>query len=264
MIEINSVLEILRWHVGIGVDEAIGDAPVDRFSLLEAPALPIQAPNPTVTRRPAVATPPPSQASDELVKAARALAAGTSDVDALRSALMSFEGCGLRKTATNLVFFDGAPSAKMMMIGGAPGAQEDRQGKPFVGPSGALLDKMLASIGVQRNDVLLSNTVFWRPPGNRTPTEQEAAICLPFIQRLIELVQPEILITLGGPASKALLGESQGVGRLRGRWFSYKSAALENPIDATVMFSPESLLKTPNQKRAAWQDLLMIREKLNV
>ena len=264
MIEINSVLEILRWHVGIGVDEAIGDAPVDRFSLLEAPALPIQAPNPKVTRRSAVATPPPSQASDELVKAARALAAGTSDVDALRSALMSFEGCGLRKTATNLVFFNGAPSAKMMMVVGAPGAQEDTHGKPFVGPSGALLDKMLASIGVQRNDVLLSNTVFWRPPGNRTPTEQEAAICLPFIQRLIELVQPEILITLGGPASKALLGESQGVGRLRGRWFSYKSAVLENPIDATVMFSPESLLKTPNQKRAAWQDLLMIREKLNV
>ena len=227
MIEMNSVLEILRWHIGIGVDEAIGDAPVDRFSLVEAPAALIQAPNPTVTRRLAESTPPPSQASNELVKAARTLAAGASDVDALRSALMSFEGCGLRKTATNLVFFDGATSAKM-------------------------------------NNVLLSNTVFWRPPGNRTPTEQELAICLPFIQRLIELVQPKILITLGGPASKALLGESQGVGRLRGRWFTYKSAALENPIDATVMFSPESLFKTPNQKRASWQDLLMIREKLNV
>ena len=264
MMEINSVLEILRWHVGIGADEAIGDAPVDRFALVEAPAALVQTSSPTDTSRPSAPATPPSQASDELVKAARDLAVEASDVDALRSALESFDGCGLKKTATNLVFFDGDPSAKIMLIGEAPGAQEDRQGTPFVGPNGVLLDKMLVSIGVQRSDTLLSNTVFWRPPGNRTPTEQETAICLPFIQRLIELVQPEILVTLGGPASKALLGESQGVGRLRGRWFSYKSAALENPIDATVLFSPESLLKTPNQKRAAWQDLLMIKEKLNV
>jgi uracil-DNA glycosylase family 4 len=259
MMEMGSVLELLRWHISIGADEAIGDVPVDRFSLTKATsesALPPSAP-----KTQSLLAPCP-QANDEFVKAATDMASQASDVFALLSALESFEGCGLKKTATNLVFFEGLPLAKIMLISEAPGAQEDRKGTPFAGPNGVLLDKMLSSIEVKRSETLISNTVFWRPPGNRSPTEQEIAICLPFIERLIELVHPKILIILGGPAAKSLLGESQGIGRLRGRWFNYKAAAHEDPIDTTVMFNPNSLLKTPSQKRAAWHDLLTIKEKL--
>jgi len=264
MIEISPILENLRWHVDIGADEAIGEMPVDRFALVDAPPVALPVPRSSDSQRPVTASTPLPQPSDELVKAATEMARQATDVDALRAALETFEGFGLKKTATKLVFIDGNPAAKLMLVGEVPGAHEDRQGVPFVGPSGELLDKMLASVGVARNEVLLSNTIFWRPPGNRTPTSQETAICLPFIKRLVELVNPEILVTLGGPASKALLGETQGVGRLRGRWFSYKSEALEAPIDATAMFHPSYLLLTPSQKRAAWQDLLMIKEKLSV
>jgi uracil-DNA glycosylase family 4 len=261
MMEIVSELELLRWHVSVGADEVIGDVPIDRFSLTEvapASALPQSA---AETQTPLSLCP---QASDKVVQAATDLASQASDVFELLNALESFEGCGLKKTATNLVFFEGNSLAKLMLIGEAPGAQEDRKGAPFAGPSGTLLDKMLSSIGVKRSEAMISNTVFWRPPGNRSPTEQETAICLPFIKRLIELVHPKILIILGGSASKSLLGESQGVGRLRGRWFHYKAAVLKHPIDTTVMFHPDTLLKTPNQKRATWQDLLIIKEKLRL
>ncbi len=260
MIEIASMLELLRWHVSIGADEAIGDAPVDRFSLTKAVSEPVLPSS--VFKTQSLLTPKP-QASDEYVKLATDMASQASDVFALLNALENFEGCGLKKTATNLVFFEGNPLAKIMLIGEAPGAQEDRQGTPFAGLNGVLLDKMLSSIDIKQNEILISNTVFWRPPGNRSPTAQEIAICLPFIKRLIELVHPKILILLGGSAAKSLLEESQGVGRLRGRWFSYKTAALKGPIDTTVMFNPDSLLKTPNQKRLAWYDLLTIKKKLN-
>lgn len=266
MIEVLSPLETLRWHLDIGADETIGELPVDRFGLVEAPPVLATKQMPAVDNAAArskssIASPAPS---DEAVKAARGVAAQATSVEALNEALQSFDGCALKKTATHLVFVDGNPSADLMFVGEAPGAQEDRQGRPFVGPSGELLNKMLASIGIERSEVLISNTVFWRPPGNRTPTLQEAAICLPFMERLIELVAPKILVTLGGPASKALLGETQGVGRLRGRWYSYKSLTMETPVDATAMFHPDTLLRTPAQKRAAWQDLLMIKEKLSV
>jgi DNA polymerase len=259
MMERGSVLELLRWQICIGADEAIGDAPVDRLALGEVASALVLPPSVVEKQIPFVPCP---QASDKLVNSAVDLASQASDVFALLNALESFGGCGLKKTATNLVFFEGNPLAKIMLIGEAPGAQEDREGTPFVGPSGALLDKMLSSIGVMRSETMVSNTVFWRPPGNRSPTEQETAICLPFIKRLIELVHPKILIILGGPASKSLLEESQGIGRLRGRWFNYKAMTLEEPIDTIVMFHPDSLLKTPSQKRAAWQDLLIIKEKL--
>jgi len=254
--------DVLRWHIDAGVDETIGDVPRDRFaspvpdaaaSLTAAPA------RPTPEARPGPSVGPSGEAA---VKSAYDQAADARTIDDLRVALQSFDGCALQKTATNLVFYNGAPGARLMFVGEAPGAQEDREGQPFVGPSGALLDKMLASIGIGRADVLVSNTVFWRPPGNRTPTSQETAVCLPFLERLIELVDPDILVTLGGPASKALLGETQGVGRLRGRWFTYETARMSHPIDATAMFHPAYLLRTPSQKRAAWQDLLGIREKL--
>jgi len=258
--------DVLQWHIGAGVDETIGDAPVNRFDLVSAPVGP--SVSPSVLQH---SSPPPTRPADkplgpsgeEAVKSAYELAEKASSVEELRLALDGFDGCALKKTATNLVFFNGDTKARLMFVGEAPGAQEDRQGEPFVGPSGELLNKMLASIGIERSAVLVSNTVFWRPPGNRTPTPQETAVCMPFMERLIELVDPDILVTLGGPAAKALLGETQGVGRLRGRWFSYETARMSHPIDSTAMFHPAYLLRTPSQKRAAWQDLLSIEDKLS-
>ena len=258
--------DVLQWHIAAGVDETIGDAPVNRFDLVSVPVSPSVSAN--VPRQ---SSPPPTRpaemplgpSGEEAVKSAYELAEKASTVDELRQALEGFDGCALKKTATNLVFYNGDAKARLMFVGEAPGAQEDRQGEPFVGPSGELLNKMLASIGIERSTVLVSNTVFWRPPGNRTPTPQETAVCMPFMERLIELVDPDVLVTLGGPAAKALLGETQGVGRLRGRWFTYETARMSHPIDATAMFHPAYLLRTPSQKRAAWQDLLSIEDKLS-
>jgi DNA polymerase len=190
------------------------------------------------------------------------LAQAAETVDELRTALESFDGCGLKKTATNLVFTDGNPEAPILFVGEGPGAEEDRQGLPFVGPSGKLLDKMLASIGLDRSGVLISNTVFWRPPGNRTPTLQETAVCMPFVERLIELVDPKVLVPLGGPAAKSLLAQTAGVGRLRGQWFSYSTPRLPRPIEATPLYHPAYLLRSPGQKRNTWRDLLEIKRKL--
>jgi len=265
-----------------GVDETLAETPVDRFALKAAAdamaasnQLPAahQAPaNPAnlsdsqnaVSFAPPNAVATATQLSGEAsVRTAVSLVGGVSSVDELRQALETFDGCALKKTATNLVFVDGDPKARVMLVGEAPGAEEDRQGVPFVGPSGHLLNKMLASIELRREDVLISNTVFWRPPGNRTPTPQETAICMPFIERLIELVDPDVLIPMGGPAAKSLLGEKMGIGKLRGRWFTYSAPKLARPVAATPLFHPAYLLRTPGQKRAAWHDLLMVRKKLD-
>ncbi len=253
---------ILEWHLAVGVDETIAETPVDRFAV-PPPAMPHAEPIVSVVSAPGDrVVAPPQMTGDQSVRSAVEQAAAAKDLEALRAVLETFEGCLLKNTATHLVFADGDAKARLMLIGEAPGAEEDRRGVPFVGPSGQLLDRMLASIGIDRAEVLISNTVFWRPPGNRTPTPQETAICLPFVERMIELVDPDVLVALGGPAAKSLLGETQGVGRLRGRWFSYQSAALSHPIDATAMFHPAYLLRTPAQKRVAWQDLQMIKHRL--
>jgi len=278
MMESNTLQDVLEWHLSIGVDETIADAPINRFDQAPPPAQP-HAQSPTSANGPAsapsssaspahapartpVRTQAPGPSGEAAIKSAFELAEVASTVAELREALEKFDGCALKKTATNLVFMGGDPHARLMFVGEAPGAEEDRQGVPFVGPSGKLLEKMLGSIGIERKDVMISNTVFWRPPGNRTPTPQETAVCMPFMERLIELVDPDVLVTLGGPASKALLGETQGVGRLRGRWFTFQSARMSHPVDATAMFHPAYLLRTPNQKRPTWGDLLGIREKL--
>ena len=275
-----SAREVLAWHIEAGVDETIGNEPVDRFALRKPPKAlqpaPQQAPKlvsapPTSEQTDAVNSalplrPAPGSATavngENSVRTSFELAKAATNVAELRAALEAFDGCALKKTATNLVFIDGNPLARLMFVGEAPGAEEDRQGLPFVGPSGRLLDKMLASIGIQRVDVLISNTVFWRPPGNRTPTPQETATCMPFLERLVELTDPDILVTLGGPAAKAMLGETQGVGRLRGRWFTYETARMSHPVDATAMFHPAYLLRSPGQKREAWRDLVAIQHRL--
>ena len=275
--------ELLQWYVDAGVDETISNTPVNRFKqeaerlgeptgkqqesdpvpapgLSDAgPAVPPVPPPSILDQAPSPAKPGP--ANGELTAAVH-LAKAAESVDDLRRGLENFDGCGLKKTATNLVFTDGNPEASILFVGEGPGAEEDRQGLPFVGPSGKLLDKMLASIGLDRTGVLISNTVFWRPPGNRTPSPQETATCMPFVERLIELVDPKILVTLGGPAAKSLLAQTAGVGRLRGRWFHYETPGMARPIDATALYHPAYLLRSPGQKRDTWRDLLAIKDKL--
>ena len=265
--------DALRWLMEAGVDEAIGETPQNRFQAAPAPdstresadgpepATPAQPPPAKAV--PAKAAPAAAPAAGEAVAGAVHLAQAAQTLDQLRAALDGFDGCGLKKTAMNMVFGDGNPKARIMLIGEAPGADEDRQGVPFVGVSGKLLDKMLASIGLDRDQVFISNTVFWRPPGNRTPSTQESAVCLPFIERMIEIIDPDVLITVGGAAAKTLLGRSESVGRLRGKWLEYATPGLPRPVAATVIFHPAYLLRSPTHKREAWLDLLAIRTRLD-
>lgn len=262
-----SVRALMEFYLAAGVDETIGEVPVDRYAPLPAVQPPVAVPRPANEARPpapaVVAAPALPPSGDAAVKSAVAAAAEAQSVADLRRALEAFEGCPLKKTATNLVFTDGNPEARIVLIGEAPGAEEDRQGLPFVGVSGKLLDRMLGSIGLDRTQVLISNTVFWRPPGNRTPTTSETAVCMPFVERLIELVEPALLVALGGPAAKALLAQGAGISQVRGRWFGYATARLSHPIPATALFHPAYLLRSPAQKRLAWRDLLDIRRHLD-
>ena len=191
--------------------------------------------------------------------AAREAARHAASLDDLRAILERFDGCALKATASRLVFADGDPKSRLMLIGEAPGYEEDKQGLPFVGRSGQLLDRMLAAIGLQRAQVYIANIVPWRPPGNRTPTPVETQICLPFIQRQIELADPDILVTVGQPSTGALLGV-QGITKNRGRWFSYHTGTRE--IRAMPMLHPAYLLRSPIAKRLAWRDMLAIRKAL--
>jgi len=261
-----SPLDALRWHVEMGIDEVIEDQPVDRYAAVAEPAIMVSAQKPAA----AVAQPPrqaPPGAGQPLAPAegardAIAVAAGAKNIGDLRERLEAFEGCALKFTATNTVFADGDPSADLMLIGEAPGVDEDRQGLPFVGASGQLLNLMLAALGRPREAVYISNVLFWRPPGNRSPTAAETAACLPFVRRHVELVKPKILVFLGGSSAKTMLDRSEGIMRLRGKWFDYTSDGLDTPIPAMPTFHPAFLLRQPAQKREAWRDFLAIDEKL--
>ncbi|WP_338069551.1 uracil-DNA glycosylase [Allostella humosa] len=184
------------------------------------------------------------------------------DLAQLQAAMEAFEGCALRRTATNTVFADGNPAARVMVIGEAPGADEDRQGKPFVGVSGRLLDRMLGAIGLDRNSAYITNILPWRPPGNRTPTAAEIAMCLPFVRRHVALVDPAILVFVGGVSASTMLDRSEGIMKLRGRWHQYRTDEGNKTIDAMCVFHPAFLLRTPARKRDAWRDLLSIQARL--
>ena len=267
-------VEMLRWLADMGADEAIGDCAVDRYVEPQSapaappPATPTQGnPHPPAVPRPAVAASPELLAPAQGAEDARETAASAATLDALRAGLEAFEGCALKFTATNTVFSDGHSDAHVMFIGEAPGVEEDRQGKPFVGASGKLLDRMLQSIGLSRDGhgaegAYISNVLFWRPPGNRSPTTAEIAACLPFIQRHIELVKPRVLVYLGGTAAKTMLETPQGIMRLRGKWVDHFTPGLDHPIPAMPTFHPAYLLRTPGQKREAWMDFLSIKKKL--
>jgi len=264
------IIAMLEWYKASGVDEAIQDEPGDWFAW-EEPSLPplSHAPEPhhdqgaaaaqltkSASARPSLATPP-----DEAVLAARERACQAGSLEELHHMLQMFEGCGLSKTATNLCFYRGGTRADIMAIGEAPGRDEDLAGKPFVGQAGQLLDKMLAAIDLDETDVHITNIIYWRPPGNRTPTPLEVQICQPFIERQIELVAPKLIIFLGGSAAKHMLVTSQGIMRLRGKWRDFKYGDVT--VKAMPTLHPAYLLRTPAAKRLAWRDLLEIRAELN-
>jgi len=273
----SELIAALRWQIEAGADEAIVDTPIDRFARAAAraepvsatpappPSPPAQTPTPPVTH---VAPPAVLASQDDVAASALALAEAAADLPALRAALETFDGCSLKTTATNLVFGAGSTPAQVMLIGEAPGRDEDREGMPFVGVSGRLLDVMLGYVGLSREEnVYITNILPWRPPGNRQPTDAEIAACLPFLARHIALVAPQILVFLGGTAAKTLLGRSEGITRLRGRWYDYTSPALDSvglaPIPAMATLHPAYLLRQPAQKRAAWKDLLSVRHRLD-
>jgi uracil-DNA glycosylase len=270
---------ILAFYVEAGVDAVLQEAPVDRFGG-DAQPDPASAPHkelPAATtaakparppllarensRPAAVAVPldaPPS--ADAAIMAARDLARSAASLEDLRALLDTFEGCGLRKTAKQLVFAAGNPKARVMFVGEAPGREEDLEGLPFVGRSGQLLDRMMAAIGLDRTNAYIANVVPWRPPGNRTPTPQETATCLPFTLRQIELADPDVLVCLGGPSAQTLLGIKEGIKRSRGRWHAYHTGTRE--IRAIASFHPAYLLRNPIEKRFVWRDFLAVKKAL--
>jgi len=258
--------DLLRWYVEAGVDETIGETPLNRYQLSASKSPAVQAPAappPTPRAAPPAQPPPVPRPPDEIAGTAAHLAAGCRSLAELRAALDGFEGSALKDGAHKTVFADGDPEARVMLVGEAPGGDEDRIGRPFVGVSGQLLDRMLASIGLDRGKVYITNVVPWRPLGNRKPTPAEVAICQPFIERHIELVDPAILILLGGAAASALLATNESVSRLRGRWHAYSSPGLPRPVAAMPTFHPAYLLRTPHAKREAWHDLLAVRKRLS-
>lgn len=257
---------LLAWQVAMGADEAIGDAPVDRFAAPQPTQAPAAAPMQTRTQpqsdgpRPVVARPAQSVAGAG-AEAAATVAAQVSSLTELRTAMEAFDGGLLKRSAKNLVFADGVEGAPVMIVGEAPGADEDRIGKPFVGVSGQLLDRMLAAAGMSREEnVYISNILPWRPLGNRAPDTAVTEMCLPFIRRHIELADPKLLLLFGGVSAKALLGTTDGITRLRGRWKQIELGGKAFP--ALPIYHPAYLLRQPQLKGLAWRDLLAAKHKL--
>jgi uracil-DNA glycosylase family 4 len=284
------LIAYLDFHVEAGADAVLDEQPHDRFGEADTPAPTLRAPRRAVPRAveppagantlvPPPGAPPPGSPSpgsaapsrtfgraasaqpDEAASDARARAREARTLDELEKILADFDACPLRFTAKNLVFADGNPEARVMFLGEAPGADEDRIGKPFMGRSGQLLDKMMKAIGLDRTSAYIGNIVPWRPPGNRNPTPQEVAVCRPFVERQIELVDPEIIVCLGAPATQTLTGTKDGILRTRGRLFPYKLPSREAKLLATL--HPAFLLRQPVQKRLAWRDFRALRALLD-
>lgn len=263
-----TVRQLLAFYLEAGVDCALADEPVDRLAEPDSAtiAAPRENPAPRMLVRDApAATPAVSRseiapAPEAAIASAREAARTAPSLEALRALLENFDGCALKHTATRLVFSDGNPQARVMFVGEAPGRDEDIEGLPFVGRSGKLLDRMIAAIGLDRSKAYIANVIPWRPPGNRTPTPQETQICLPFIQRQIELVNPDVLVTLGNPSTQTLLATREGIMKTRGKWFDYDTGT--RTIRALATFHPAYLLRSPSYKRMSWQDLRAIAKEL--
>lgn len=273
--------DLIEFYLDAGADAFVGEEPVDRFAAIEASSPPpergrsvseahreaVKATTPDASRSALRADHLPlsgegkkMQAPDEAATAARAAARSAATLDELRAILENFDGCALKATATRTVFADGNPQARVMLVGEAPGRDEDIEGLPFVGRSGKLLDQMLKAIGLDRTSAYIANIVPWRPPGNRDPSPHETAICLPFIQRQIELVDPDVLVCLGKPSMQTLLGLMEPISKARGRWVTFNTG--KRDIRAMATFHPAFLLRSPLQKRFAWRDLLAIKKAL--
>jgi uracil-DNA glycosylase len=253
------VREIIAFYRDAGINALVGEQAIDRFAdeAPVAPSRPVAERTPSPMLAPSISASPSPEAA---VMTARQAAKSAETLEALRALLEAFEGCMLRTTATQLVFADGNPEARVMFVGEAPGRDEDIAGLPFVGRSGKLLDQMMGAIGLDRGKVYIANIVPWRPPGNRTPTPHESAICLPFIHRQIELADPDILVCLGQPSTQTLLGTREGITRTRGRWFKFDTGRRE--IRALATYHPAFLLRSPLQKRLAWRDFLALQKAL--
>ncbi|MGO4523710.1 uracil-DNA glycosylase family protein [Microvirga sp. 2MCAF35] len=262
---------LLDFHVEAGVDLALDETPHNRFAEPKAERIqPKAGAQPSTPKAsPATSSPSPralpkaaASAPEEVASMAREQARHARSLEELEAILAGFDGCALKFSAKNLAFADGNPDGRVMLVGEAPGADEDRIGKPFMGRSGQLLDRMLATIGLDRTQVYVANIVPWRPPGNRTPTPQEIAICKPFIARQIELASPEFVLCLGGPAAQNLLGLKDGILRTRGRWFTYKTED-GREMRALPTLHPAYLLRQPLQKRLGWRDFQALRRALD-
>jgi DNA polymerase len=280
-LDAQQALAMLKLYIEWGADEAIEPTPQSRLGATLAP-MPAAAAAPARVPAPAAAAaatqlseqpspsfrvaPPPTRALGPMdqaaVLSAREAARAAPDLAALREALARFDGVSLSRTATNLVFADGNPAAKVMLVGEAPGSDEDRLGRPFVGVSGQLLDRMMAAIGLDRTTFYITNVCFWRPPGNRKPTDLELAAQKPFVERHIELVAPKVLVLVGAAAAQGLLGTTEGITRLRGRWFQYRVGDDGPTIPALPIFHPAYLLRQPAQKRETWRDLQKMKEHI--
>jgi DNA polymerase len=268
MAVMNDTLSTLNWLVEAGADEAVAEQPINRLTAkatvapLQAPLQPSAAPRPAPARAPAAAARTTAAEIDgDAIATAQAAAAAARTLPELRAALEAFEGCALKRTATNTVFADGVAEGRVMLIGEAPGRDEDRVGKPFVGRAGQLLDKMLASIGLdRRTNAYITNVINWRPPDNRDPTPEEAAACLPFLRRHIELAEPQVIILLGAVAARHVVGITDGIMKLRGRWLEYRVGDRMVPLMPTL--HPAYLLRQPAHKKLAWRDLQAVRDRM--
>jgi len=265
-------LASLAWQLHMGADEAIANSTSNRFEntpptkqTQEAPrqiqqvvtAMAPHKPPATATQKNNIGNP------SSAMQATRKMAEACKDLDGLKIAVENFKDLSITKTATNTVFADGNHAAQIMLIGEAPGADEDMQGIPFCGASGKLLEQMLACIGLKREkNFYITNTIFWRPPGNRRPTPEELAVCLPFVEKHIALVAPKLIVLVGGTAIASLLNSKEGITSLRGNFFEYNNIYLEAPIKTTAIFHPSYLLRSPGQKRVAWKDLLMLKQHI--
>ena len=254
-------LSTLQWLLEAGAGDAIGEAPVNRLVAV-APPVPSQIRNPPLPPRPAApARAAPLPLDGDSIANAQAAAAGAQTLAELKAALEAFDGCGLKRTATNTVFADGTPAGGILFIGEAPGRDEDRVGKPFVGRAGQLLDKMLLAIGLDRNvNAYITNVINWRPPDNRDPSPEEAAQCLPFLRRHIELAQPQLIVLLDAVAARHVVGGSEGIMKLRGRWMEYRVGDRMVPLMPTL--HPAYLLRQPAHKKLAWRDLQAIATRM--
>ena len=261
---------LLAFWTACGVDTLLADAPVDRTVVLArataAPPSPQPVPRAAGVRAPvtpaSAVAPDPGAVDPEALAEARRVAAAAPDLAALKEAITAFDGCALKAGARQAVFSRGPPDAPLMIIGEAPGGDEDLQGAPFVGRAGQLLDRMLAAAGLA-DRAFITNTVFWRPPGNRTPIPAEQALCAPFLERAIALVRPRALLLVGGASAKAMLKREEGILTLRGRWLEWRSSSGELELPAMPTLHPAFLLRQPAAKKKAWEDLMTLTERLD-